>query len=280
MGNLSAPVITRAGRRVLAQAQTGLPLHFTRVAVGDGELPDGANIDDIEALSHYVMDLPINSNTIIGDGTTKLEAVLRNIYLAELFEFREIAIFANDNDSGADILYAYSNSGDSPAAYIPAGNGPNAINLRIGLITVIKQAANVIVDVTDGWGYVTHEEWDEFALNLYGPYVKPPAALWTADDSSPNTLRRMPFGDIVELMFAHTAPDGESVLLGYNPVMKSLFGYPMDLIVTKSGSLFGGDPTMQVEDYIHGELFGGDPTMAVDDYPDGNLSGGDPYAQG
>jgi len=57
-----------------------------------------------------------------------------------------------------------------------------------------------------------------------------------------------------------TAPDGESVLLGYDPVTRTPFGYPM-----------GGTG------WQTGPIYGGDPGMDTGDYPDGYLSGGDPY---
>ncbi|MDR1651862.1 MAG: phage tail protein, partial [Synergistaceae bacterium] len=265
MADLSPPAVTLAGRKVLAQAQTGLPLHITRTAVGDGILPDGAQAELVTELVHHVKDLPINSNKIIGDGTTKLEVMLQNEDLTEMFEFREIGVFARDNDDDSEILYAYSNSGEFPAAYIPAGGGPNAVNLKIGLITVIKQAANVVVDITDGWGYVSHEEWNEFQLNLYGPYAEPPAFLWTADSADMNRLRRMPAGDLVKFLVGHTAPDGRSVLLGFDPITQILFGYPLGKIVSRADHLFGGDPSMTEEDYPDGRISGGDPSMAPED---------------
>jgi hypothetical protein len=225
-------------------------------------------------LLHPIMNLPINSNTIIGDGTTKLEVVLQNKHLLEMFEFREIGIFAEDNDDGSEILYAYSNSGEAPAAYIPAGNGPNAVNLRIGLITVIKQAANVVVNITDGWGYLPYEEWSDFLLNLYGDYAEPPAFLWTADATKHETLRRMPFEYLARLLFDDIA-GGNSIMIGYSPLTKRVFGYPLTEITGQTDHLYGGDPSMAEEDYPYGRLIGGDPSMSLEDY-DGRLLGGSP----
>jgi hypothetical protein len=277
MANLSALAITKAGRRVLAQAQTGEALRFTRVAAGDGILPEGTSVDEMTAMIRHVMDLPINSNRIIGDGTTKLEVILRNRYLETLFEFREVAISALNHELNAEILYAYSNSGDAPAAYIPAGNGPNAVNLKIGLITVVKQAQNIVVDISEDWGFLNREEWNEFLADFYGDYIEPPAFLWTADASKPKTLRGMPFGDIVRLLFAHTAPGNDDVVLMYNPAAQTVFGYPMSRLVVRSETIFGGDPSIDTGDYPDGSLDGGDPSMAEGDYQDGAVSGGDPY---
>jgi hypothetical protein len=246
------------------------------VAAGEGILPEGTVIDDMTDMISHVMDLPINSNKIIGDGTTKLEVILRNSQLETMFEFREAAIFAWDYNYNTEILYAYSNSGDAPAAYIPSGGGPNAVNLKIGLITVIKQAENVIVDVSEDLGFLSYEEWDEFLINLYGEYIEPPAFLWTADESKPKTLRGMPFGDLVKLLFAHTAPDSDAVVLLYNPTTQTVAGYPISRLVTYAEQIFGGGPAMDDDDYEDGHLVGGDPTMDDDDYEDGAVFGGDP----
>jgi hypothetical protein len=274
MANFGALTLTRAGRKVLAQAQTELPLHFSRVSVGDGELPDWMQAEDLAGLVRHVQDLPINGNAIIGDGTTRIEAILHNSGLAVGFDFREIGLFAIDNDTGGEILYAYSNAGDLPD-YIPAGNGPNAVSLRIGLLTVIKQAQNVVVNIDENWGFVTQEQFDSVLLNFYGPCTQPDF-LWTADSEAPKKLRPMPFKQLFELLFKAAAPDNESVLLGYDPITQTLFGYPLGGIIAATDHLRGGDPGMQAGDYPDGRVSGGGPDMGAEGYPDGRLSGGSP----
>ena len=277
MGILCPQMLTKAGRKILAQAQTGLPLRFTRAAAGDGLLPAGTDIDDMADLAHYVMDLPINGNKIVGDGTTKLELFLQNKGLTAIFDLSELGIFAKDNDDDSEVMYSYSHSGNSPAAYIPAGNGPNPVNLRIDVYTVIKQAEHVIVDITEGWGLVTHEEWNEFKLDLFAPYENTASYIWTADTSKLETLRRMPIADLMKILFGNISPDGEPVLLGYNPVGDNIFGYPISGLITRAYRLFGGSPSMDITDYTDGNLFGGNPSMPATDYHDGNLSGVGPF---
>ena len=78
-------------------------------------------------------------------------------------------------------------------------------------------------------------------------------------------------------MLEPTASDGNSVLLGYDPVTQTLFGYPLDSLVTLTPHIFGGNPAMDVEDYPDGILSGGNPSMEIEDYLDGILYGGNPY---
>lgn len=273
MANLGAPVLTRLGRKVLAQAQTGLPLHFTRVTVGDGEMPGGIEIEDMTELVGPIRNLPINRNEIIGDGTTKMDCILSNQDLTVGFDFRELGIFAKDNDTGLDILYAYTNAGDLPD-YIPAGNGPHAVNLVLGLVTVVKQAANIVVEISQGYGFVTEEQMETFVLDLFRPY-KAPTGFWVLDDTEPEKLRPATKRQVLTALFAETATN-ESVLIGYDPVTDDIFGFPFSRIVTTNDRVRGGTPGMEIADY-EGSISGGSPDMALEDYPDGSISGGDPF---
>jgi hypothetical protein len=75
-------------------------------------------------------------------------------------------------------------------------------------------------------------------------------------------------------MLRPAAPDGESVLLGFDPVTEILFGYPLSVIVSKANHLRGGEPFMAEEDYM-GRIRGGNPGMAEEDYA-GRIRGGTP----
>ena len=69
--------------------------------------------------------------------------------------------------------------------------------------------------------------------------------------------------------------DEAPVLIGYNPVTKSLFGYPMGQLVVRAERLSGGNPLMNVGDYADGRISGGNPSMQISDYM-GYSSGGNP----
>ena len=157
MANFGPLTLTKLGRKVQAQAQTGQLLSFTRVSAGDGAIPSSANIPDMTNLVHKVADLPLHSNSIIGDGTTRIDAILSNKELAAGYFFREVGLFAVDNATGQEIMYAYANAGDLPD-FIPAGGGPHGVNLIVGIVTVIGQAENVVVKITEETAFVTVQQ--------------------------------------------------------------------------------------------------------------------------
>jgi hypothetical protein len=214
---------------VLAQAQIGLPLQFVRVTVGDGELPTDAVIEDLPDLISPVRDLPINGHTIIGDGTTKIDAVLNNYNLQTGFDLREIGLFAQNQDGETPVLYAYANAGDLPT-YIPAGNGPNVVSLIIGLITVIKQAQNIIVNVTDNWGFATIEQLDNRLNGLFGEYTGPAVTIWTAEEAEQKKLLPMPVAELIGPLFSGIEGEGP-VLLGYNHTTNELSGHSVNALM-------------------------------------------------
>jgi hypothetical protein len=263
VANFEALTLTRAGRKVLAQGQTGLPIHFTRVTVGDGEMTPGTVIEDMTGLVHPLNDLPINGNTIIGDGTTQIDCVLSNHDLVVMLELREVGLFAVDNDNGNEILYAYTNAGDLPD-YIPAGNGPNAVELLLSIVTVIRQAENIIVNITAGYGFVTPAQLETRLADLYGPHDNP-VGLWTWNDAEPLKLR--PTRIVAN----------EPVVLVYNPLINDFIHLPLNLFVRSVVRLRGGRPETQIADYPDGRVDGGTPSMAAADYPDGRVSGGTPF---
>jgi hypothetical protein len=109
------------------------------------------------------------------------------------------------------------------------------------------------------------------------------AGLNAVDDGNPvqlaNTFQAAVIFMALKVLFdtlAPTAPDDKPVLIGYDPVTRTLFGYPLGDVVGMTDHLRGGDPGMGVDDYPNGRVSGGNPGMAPEDYTDGRLSGGNP----
>jgi hypothetical protein len=73
-------------------------------------------------------------------------------------------------------------------------------------------------------------------------------------------------------LLSGTAPNNESVLIGFDPVSEALFGYPMDRMVLRALRLSGGDAAM--ESGPDGSLSGGDATTVLSV---GIVSGGDAF---
>ena len=142
MADTRNTTLTIAGMNLLAKTQQGKELHFTRVMMGDGKIPEGMNIKDMTEMVNPILKLPIGNIRLDGTGTSVMECILKNAELEQGFFARELGIFANDPDTGEELLYAIRNTGDY-SEYIPAASSGEVINFVYSVITVVGQSENV-----------------------------------------------------------------------------------------------------------------------------------------
>lgn len=192
MAQYSGLILTEKGRTLLAKALTGVHLHFSRVMSGDGFLPVGTEIYDLENLVSPKKELPISSVEVTGVGTARIRAIMTNQGQPEGFFIREIGLFANDPDDG-EILYAYANAGDKPD-YLPGQDGPDVVQTQLSLITVIDRAANVTATISTDLVFVTQEELQYRLDNLFGPAAEI-SHIWTRTHGDDKKLRPVPLED-------------------------------------------------------------------------------------
>jgi hypothetical protein len=148
-------VITNVGRVLQSKAQTGVPLNFTKIAIGDGDLGGGLPQERI-ALISYKKDIPITKLNILADGKALVGGSFNNSGLAVGYYFREIGVFATDPDVG-EILYCYGNAA-AMAEYIPAQSGASVIEKYVNVVTIVGNAANVTATIEASLVYVTVPE--------------------------------------------------------------------------------------------------------------------------
>ncbi|WP_415714376.1 hypothetical protein [Maridesulfovibrio sp.] len=129
MANFEGTVPTKQGLVLIGKVGTGVPLNFTRVAVGSGvwSPEQVAKPAAMTGLIKEEMTLAISPESIKakeqpeGDepvGCYSMRVILTNSGLASGFALREIGIYATDPDLG-EILYAVDYAGDL-YDYIPA----------------------------------------------------------------------------------------------------------------------------------------------------------------
>lgn len=176
-GKYNSITLTNKGRVLQNKAQIGTKLEFTRIAVGEGYLSDGVDLKGLNALIDEKLSLEIADMKLLGDGTTAIQAILRNTDLTKGFYKREIGLFANDPDEG-EILYSVANAGDL-ADFIPAGTGSEIVESIIELITVIGNAENVTAVIDDSLVYATRENFK----NLERDVIKLEERVHTSIDS-------------------------------------------------------------------------------------------------
>jgi hypothetical protein len=163
MADFRGTILTARGRNLLAKAQTGATLTFTKIKLGDGFWSSDTDPNLLDDLVSPKMDLPIEDLRIVGDGTVRLRFVLTNTGLSQGFFMREIGIYAQDPDLG-EILYAVAYAGDK-ADFIPA-DGVTKVENVVDIYTVIANAQNVTAVISDTVVLATKRDIDELAQSL------------------------------------------------------------------------------------------------------------------
>lgn len=148
--------LTRLGKNMIMDGQNKKPVVFTKVELGDGLL-SGQSVEELTALVHSVMSVPLQNFTNNGDGTARLRFVLDNNDLDKGFFNREIGVYAKVGD-GTEQLYAYTNAANL-ADYIPGKESPITSKI-INLHLVIGNTANISI-VAENSAYATKIDIDE-----------------------------------------------------------------------------------------------------------------------
>ncbi len=136
--------ITSAGKALIAKAQTGEIINYSKVEVGKGTLSGAAS-----ELSGLIEPVPTNvkiqqKEYIQGTGNTKITLTYTNKDIAEGFYVKEIGLFANDPDVG-EILFLYCYSSD--ADYLPVASS-TTVEQVVNLIIAVDNAENVTAQIT------------------------------------------------------------------------------------------------------------------------------------
>lgn len=178
--------ITDQGLALLTKVMAReIALKFTRVAAGDGYLAEDADPYKMTALVNHVKDLPISSSED-GGGVAVIRCYQTSAGLAEPYDSREIGLFALDPDDG-EILYAYHNAGDR-ADFIPSEKSPVVVDWILALVTLVKRAATIEVNIDSNYAFVSQAELNNRIDKLFGdPAVI--SHLWTRTHGDDKKLR-------------------------------------------------------------------------------------------
>ena len=142
--------LTQLGKNMIIDGQNKKPVAFTKVELGDGLL-SGQSVEELTALVHSVMSVPLQNFTNNGDGTAHLRFVLDNNALDKGFFNREIGVYAKVGD-GTEQLYAYTNAANL-ADYIPGKESPITSKI-INLHLVIGNTEHISI-VAENSAYAT-----------------------------------------------------------------------------------------------------------------------------
>ena len=146
MAEYPKALLTNLGLDLLAQAQTGEELIFTKVHLGDGELT-GENIEELTSLLSDKMQVGLQSIKQTDTGKVRIRFVFSSEDVVSNFFVREIGLYAKIGEEGEEQLYAYTNAGNL-ADYLSKDNVGDETMIDIDVI--IGNAANVTAVVSSG----------------------------------------------------------------------------------------------------------------------------------
>lgn len=161
--------LTRWGFKLLADALAGRELRFVNVKLGDsvrdGEIvyptrEEAYEFDDLINAREFLPEgeAPFVSIDRIGGGMVSVSFMIRNANIEQGFYNREMGLFAVDSDTGEEHLYCYCNVGDL-CEWVPDSTSKRLADVRMSIVTVIQEAANVTAIIDGGLAYVTQAEF-------------------------------------------------------------------------------------------------------------------------
>jgi len=136
--------VTTRGSALLLKIMQGTPVVFTKMAIGSGSISGPEAIQPMIDVVTRVANIPIRQMQM-QDGTILFSGSFNNSLITEPFYYREIALFANDPNSG-EIMVAYGNADDQADIITPSADG--ALTERfVTLVLSLDGAATVNVSV-------------------------------------------------------------------------------------------------------------------------------------
>ena len=149
MSAFSNNSVTLKGAVAIAALIAGGTLEFTRISVGDGNIPTGQTPLTMTDLAHRLFDVDINEVYSDTESQATVIGVFNNSAVETGFYYRELGLFAKDPETGAEILYCYGNAGDEAEWISPAGS-ESVIEKEVHIVTLVGNATNVTANIKSG----------------------------------------------------------------------------------------------------------------------------------
>ncbi len=157
---LGSPTITMKGRNLLAKIVADkIPLTLSYIGLGDGLQEE---TEEVISLVNEIMKKEIESCEYNEkEGQYYIRRVFTNAELEEGFYIREVGIYAIDPDEG-EILYAYTNAGETGVDYFAPGKGKVIVKEIIEMATKFGNAENITVMIDPSIALVTEQEFEDY----------------------------------------------------------------------------------------------------------------------
>lgn len=164
MANTIDFILTNAASELISKVLGGKTLNFTRMAVGDGFSYDTTVAKGYKTLVNEVLNIDITKSETLSASSVKVTSVFKNTDAQKEFYYREVGLYAQDPDTGEEILYAYGNRNDAAELITPSGS--SVITKQLAFIISVGNSANVTFKVNAGV-YALQEDLTTVQISLH-----------------------------------------------------------------------------------------------------------------
>ena len=145
MANTIDFILTNAASELISKVLGGKTLNFTRMAVGDGFSYDTTVAKGYTALVNEVLSIDITKSETLSASSVKVTSAFKNTDAQKEFYYREVGLYAQDPDTGKEILYAYGNRNDAAELITPTGS--SVVTKQLVFIISVGDSTNVTFNV-------------------------------------------------------------------------------------------------------------------------------------
>lgn len=139
MSDFSDNHITNLGSALLAQVVAGGTITFTRIVLGDGNMPGTQTPATMTDVVSPKAEASITKAAVSENQTAVIGARFTNESQQADFEWKELGLYAKGSD-GAEVLYSY---GYTPSGEIIPASGETLIEKLVDIVTYIGDAAEI-----------------------------------------------------------------------------------------------------------------------------------------
>ena len=145
MANTIDFILTTAADELISKVLSGKTLNFTRMAVGDGFSYDINVAKGFKNVVNEVLSLDITKKETLSPKSVKITSAFKNTDAQKEFYYREVGLYAQDPDTGEEVLYAYGNRND--AAELITQTGANVVTKQLVFVISVGDSAKVTFNV-------------------------------------------------------------------------------------------------------------------------------------
>ena len=148
-------VLTNFGQSQLVKAHKGKIVHFSRMALGDGDIGT-SSVFDVTQLKSEKLSLLIDAVSIT-EQEALVTVLLSNALVDTGFNLREMGLMAVDPDTSQEAVYCY-NRDSSAGEYIPDKNSSSTLREYLRVHCNVEGVQNITFSPSGNPLFVTPEE--------------------------------------------------------------------------------------------------------------------------